>query len=89
MVNKTKFINELEKETQLRTEECLIINDVLENNFIIGRKNKQKIINATEAYQKNIEDGYIKETEPMPNFEGRLTKLFKKIFNELFFISWI
>ena len=43
---------------------------------------KQKIINATEAYQKNIEDGYIKETEPMPNFEGRLTKLFKKIFKK-------
>ena len=44
MVNKTKFINELEKETQLSTEECLIINDVLENNFIIGKKNKNKII---------------------------------------------
>lgn len=43
---------------------------------------KQKIINATEAYQKNIEDGYIKETEALPNFEGRLTKLFKKIFKK-------
>ena len=46
MVNKTKFINELEKETQLSTEECLIINDVLENNFIIGKKNKNKIITS-------------------------------------------
>lgn len=46
MVNKTKFINELEKETQLSREECLIINDVLENNFIIGKKNKNKIITS-------------------------------------------
>ena len=46
MVNKPQFINELEKETQLSTEECLIINDVLENNFIIGKKNKNKIITS-------------------------------------------
>ena len=46
MVNKTKFIKELEKESQLSTEECLIINDVLENNFIIGKKNKNKIITS-------------------------------------------
>lgn len=41
--------------------------------------NKQKPINAKKAYQKNIEDGYLKKTDPMPNTEGILTKLFKKI----------
>ncbi len=40
---------------------------------------KKGAINAEKAYQKNIEDGYLKETDPMPNTEGRLTKLYKKI----------
>ena len=44
MVNKTQFMNELKKETQLSMEDCLTINCVLENNFIIGKKNKNKII---------------------------------------------
>lgn len=43
---------------------------------------KKKIINGEKAYQKNIEDGFLKKTDPMPNFEGRLTKIFKKIFEK-------
>ena len=46
MMNKKQFINELKKETKLSMEECLTINCVLENNFIIGKKNKNKIIKS-------------------------------------------
>lgn len=43
---------------------------------------KKSTINAQKAYHKNIEDGFIKETDPMPNNEGRITKLFNKIFKK-------
>ncbi len=40
--------------------------------------NKQKPINAEKAYKKNIEDGYIKPTDPKPKTEGIITTI-KKI----------
>ncbi len=40
---------------------------------------KRKVINAELAYKKNIEDGYLKETDPIPNQKGRLRKLYEKI----------
>ena len=40
---------------------------------------KQKPINAKKAYEKNIEDGYLKETDPMPNIDSRYTKIRKKL----------
>lgn len=40
---------------------------------------KQKVINAQKAYKKNIEDGYLKENDPMPNTQSRMTKIYKKI----------
>ena len=43
-MNKTEFINELSKITDCTQEECVIINDVLENHFFISKKNKGKII---------------------------------------------
>lgn len=44
-MNKEKFINELEKVTGLSNIKCSTINDILENHFIIGKNNKEKIIN--------------------------------------------
>lgn len=44
-MNKELFIKELESVTGLNNDKCLIINDVLENHFIIGKNNKEKIIN--------------------------------------------
>lgn len=44
--------------------------------------NKQKPINAEKAYQKNIQEGYLKETDPKPNTEGKLTKIYKKLINK-------
>lgn len=43
-MNKEKFMKELERVTGLDNEQCIIINNILESNFIIGKKNKEKII---------------------------------------------
>ena len=45
MKNKTEFICELKKQTNYSNEQCIRIINVLENNFLIGRNNKIKIIN--------------------------------------------
>ncbi len=44
-MNKEKFIKELGKVTGLDNNKCTIINSILENHFIIGKNNKEKIIN--------------------------------------------
>ena len=44
IMNKNGFIEELIKQTGLSKEECILINDCLEENFIIGKKNKEKTI---------------------------------------------
>ena len=61
-MNKSEFIKRLKEETNYNEEKCISINNVLENHFIIGRKNKQKIINDlivksfTEDEAENIYD---------------------------------
>ena len=61
-MNKSKFIKRLQEETNYNEEKCISINNVLENHFIIGRKNKQKIIDDlivksfTEDEAENIYD---------------------------------
>lgn len=53
-MNKEKFIQELEKVTDLDNAKCIIINNILESNFIIGKKNKEKMILELEE-QLNIQ----------------------------------
>ena len=61
-MNKSEFIKRLKEETNYSEDRCVLVNDILENNFIIGRKNKQKIINDlilknfTEDEAENIYD---------------------------------
>lgn len=43
-MNKDEFINELSKRTNYSKIDCTIINDVLENNFFLSKKNKDKIM---------------------------------------------
>lgn len=43
-INKSVFIDILYDRTKLSKDECLIVNDILENNFIFRNKNKIKII---------------------------------------------
>lgn len=61
-MNKSEFIKRLKEKTNYSEDICISINDILENNFIIGIKNKQKIINDlisksfTEDEAENIYD---------------------------------
>ena len=54
-INKKSFINELQDNTNLSYEECLIVNNILENNFIFNKKKKEKVINEL-ILQLNIND---------------------------------
>ena len=61
-MNKIKFINKLKNETAYTEDNCILINNILEKNCIIGKRNKQKIINElilknfTEDEAENIYD---------------------------------
>lgn len=43
-MNKSEFIKELERKTQYSAEQCAVINDVLENHFVLRKKNKPKVV---------------------------------------------
>ena len=43
-MNKKQFIQELEKVTGLDNSKCIIINDIIEKHFIMGKKNKKKMV---------------------------------------------
>ena len=47
-VNKKEFINILSKKTKLSTDKCETINNILERHFLLGKKNKEQIINDIE-----------------------------------------
>lgn len=74
--NKDNFIKELKKVTKRDDKECIIINDILEKNFIIGKNNKNKIINDF----KNDLDIRIEEADKLYNICADLVikGIFKK-----------
>lgn len=43
-MNKEKFVSELSKQLNYSIEKCYIINNILENNFVLSKKSKAKII---------------------------------------------
>lgn len=43
-MNKNDFVSELSNQLSYSKEKCIIINDILENNFFINKKSKDKII---------------------------------------------
>lgn len=43
-MNKENFIKELEKITGLDNGKCTIINSILEDHFLLGKNNKEKIV---------------------------------------------
>ena len=43
-MNKEEFIENLSEQTGLTKEESLIVNNILENNFFISKRYKDKII---------------------------------------------
>ena len=44
-MNKNEFIKELMKKLNYDEERCTLINDILEEHFLIGKNNKKNIIN--------------------------------------------
>lgn len=56
MMNKNEFIKELSKQTGYSEEKCVIINNIIENYFIFGRKNKDKIIKDLQIKANLSED---------------------------------
>ena len=61
-MNKSRFIKILQEETNYNEDRCILINNVLENHFIIDKENKKEIINDlilksfTEDEAENIYD---------------------------------
>lgn len=43
-MNKEQFIKKLESITGLDNSKCTILNSILESHFVIGKKNKEKIV---------------------------------------------
>lgn len=43
-MNKNGFISELSKQLSYSKEKCIMINDILESNFFISKKNKDRIV---------------------------------------------
>lgn len=54
-MNKTEFIQELAKSIEYSIEDCNIINDILESNFFLSKKNKTNIIAELTA-KLNIDE---------------------------------
>lgn len=50
MMKKSEFIKKLQNESSFSKERCILINDVLEKYFLIGKNNKNKVI--TELCEK-------------------------------------
>ena len=48
-MNKSEFIKELSKQTGYDEEKCIVINSIVEDTFIIGKKNKDKMIELYET----------------------------------------
>ncbi len=47
-MNKSKFIKVLSEETGYNEQKSILVNDVLESHFILGRNNEERIIQNLE-----------------------------------------
>lgn len=54
-MNKSDFIKELQSQTEYTSEQCAVINDVLEDHFIFRKKNKPAIV-ADLAEKLSVDD---------------------------------
>lgn len=56
-MNKKEFVVALAKELSLKEDKCYLISEILENNFFISKKSKDKIINELiEKLEINSEE---------------------------------
>ncbi|MBQ2938099.1 MAG: hypothetical protein IJE05_04400 [Clostridia bacterium] len=81
-MNKSEFIKRLKEKTDYSDDRCVLVNDILESNFIFGRKNKEKIIhdlilkNFTEDEAENIYD--ISMNIIMSEIKSKVTHPFRR-----------
>lgn len=47
-MNKEQVIEKLTSATGLNNDQCVIVNNILENHFLIGKNNQEKIITDIE-----------------------------------------
>ena len=45
-MNKTMFLKELEEKTNLSEKDTLVVSNILDDYFVFGKNNKEKIVNA-------------------------------------------
>ncbi|MDE6292330.1 MAG: hypothetical protein K2L98_01470 [Bacilli bacterium] len=55
-MNKKEFIKTLASALNYEEDQCIIINDILENNFFISKKSKDKILDELKAQLDVSED---------------------------------
>lgn len=56
-MNKQEFIKKLNEDTGLEISKCETINEVLEDHFIVGKNNKEKILNdLCDKLNINVEE---------------------------------
>ena len=54
-MNKSEFIKELSRQTSYSEERCNTINNIVEDTFIIGKRNKEKMIEKFKK-QTNLDE---------------------------------
>lgn len=69
-MNKTGFIKLLQEKTDLSKDKCILINNILENHFLLGKENKKKILKDFQE-QLNVDT---KESEKIYTTSMNLLK---------------
>ena len=76
-MNKSEFIKELSKQTGYDEEKCNLINSIIEDTFIIGKKNKEKMI---EKFKSSLD---LNENESEKLYETVMSIVGTEIKNKL------
>lgn len=66
-MNKENFIKKLSEKTGLSEEKCTVINSVIEDTFLIGKKSKEKMI---EGFKEKLN---LKEEETEKIYEEAMS----------------
>ena len=69
-MNKSEFLNELSKQTGYDEEKCNLINSIIEDTFIIGKKNKEKMMDRFKTELNFNDDAANKLYEMVMNILG-------------------
>ena len=83
-MNKTKFIEELKNKLNYNKTQCEIINSIVEDTFLIGKKNKDKMITKFQSELNiSIEESNIVYETIMDIIKCSLKEKIKHSFNNL------